>query len=125
MNEMMPQYLARLAELYERQGQRIQLMDNKFWLNNRGIIVPIGPIHLNYSISEDQAHQLMKKFRGALLVRYTEGFKGPSVGEDWYAVICDKFQDLGSFHHENRRQINKGLKYCEVRQVAVSYTHLT
>jgi hypothetical protein len=119
--KMMPQYLARFAELYARQGRRVQIADDKLWVKYGKMILPVGPIHLNYSLSDDQAHRLMKKFPGALLVRHSDGSLRQSSGEDWYAVICDNFKDLGSFPHESRRQIKRGLENCEVRQVDASF----
>jgi hypothetical protein len=117
---MMPQYLLRFAELYERQGRQVEIMDNKLWVNYGRMIVPIGPINMDYSISEEQAHRLMKKVPGSLMVRYTHGYKASSC-EEWYAVICDEFKDLGAFHKKHRWEIKKGLESCTIRQVDAGF----
>ena len=118
---MNSQYLTRFAELFEQRGRRVEVFDNKFWMNNGKMIVHIGPIQLDYSLTEDQAHKLLKKFPGGLLVRFTEGFDIPNNSEEWYAVICDNFKDLGDIRHESRRAIKRGLENCDVRQVDADF----
>ena len=118
---MMPQYLPRFAELYERQGLRVANVNDQLWVNYGRMIVPIGPIHKDYSISEEQAQRLMKEVPGSLMVRYTCDYRETSGFEDWYAVICDEVKDLESFHHKYRWQTKKGLKNCVVRQVDAGF----
>jgi hypothetical protein len=118
---MVPKYLLRFAELYERQGLRVEIMDDNLWVNYGRMIIPIGPIHKDYSISEEQAHRLMKKIPGSLMVRYTYCYQERNNCEDWYAVICDNFEDLGSFPHKYRWQIKSGLKNCTIRQVDAGF----
>jgi hypothetical protein len=117
---MIPGYLTRFAELYERQGRRVEVMDDKFWVNYNRVIVPIGPITIDYSISEEQAHLLMKMIPGSLMVRYTNGYKATSF-EEWYAVTCDEFRDMGTFRHNRRRCIKKGLENCDIRQLDAGF----
>jgi hypothetical protein len=120
-NKMNSPYLTRFAELYAHQGRRVEIMDDKFWVSYDRMIVPIGPIITDYSISDDHAHRLLKKFPGALMVRYTDGSLRPNGGEDWYAVICDSFKELGAYRHESKREIKRGLENCEVRQVDAGF----
>jgi hypothetical protein len=117
---MMPKYINRFAEHYEQQGKRVEILDDKLWVDYHRVVVPIGPITVDYAISDEQAAQLMKKFPGSLMVRYTKDYNCTNC-EEWYAVICDEFKDLESYRHENRRKIKKGLKNCEVRQVDAGF----
>jgi hypothetical protein len=117
---MMSRHLTRFAELYERQGRRFEIMHDKLWTTYGRTIVPIGPITLDYSISEKEAYQLMKKFPGSLMVKYTNGYK-TSCCEDWYAVICEKYVGLEEYKSKHRKEINKGLKKCVIRQVDADF----
>jgi hypothetical protein len=116
-----PKYLNRFAELYERQGRSVRFVNNKFWVKYGRIIVPIGPINIDYSISEEQARQLMKMIPGSLMIRRTHGYQEPGGCEDWYAVISDEFKDLASFRSKHRWEIKKGLENCKVKQVDADF----
>ena len=117
---MESRYISRFAELYERQGRQIEIMGDKFWTSSGRAVIPIGPITRDYSISEDQAHQLMKKFHGALMVKSTNGY-GSSSCDEWYAVICDEFKDLEFYNRKHRYEIKKGLRNCKIRQVDADF----
>jgi hypothetical protein len=85
------------------------------------MIIPVGPPLMDYSISGDQAHRLMKKAPGSLMVRYTYVPKETSGCEDWYAVICDNFKDLDALGRNYRYQIKRGLTNCSIRQVDAGF----
>jgi hypothetical protein len=82
------------------------------------MLVPIGPAQESYNISLEDARDLLKK-SGALLVRGTQGFVEKDVvsDTDWYAVICDRFHDLGQLGAKNRSEVKRGLKNCRVEKV--------
>jgi hypothetical protein len=118
---MIPEYLDRFAKLHEGQGRSIGFLNNKLWVKNGRMIVPVGPAHRDYEISEEQAHQLLKKAPGSLLVKYHSVPKEPSVHGAWYAIIGDNFIALGAYRNKYQKDIKKGLKNCDVRQLDASF----
>ena len=82
------------------------------------VISPLGPARLDYGLSPSQARQTLKGL-GGLLIRWADGFcERPS---EWYAMICDRFQDMASTPSEHRRYIRRGLGNCEIRRVDCEY----
>ena len=120
VTEMMPSYLDRFAELYERQGRQVEIMNGKLWVNYGRLIIPIGPISKDYSISEEQAHQLMKMIPGSLMVRYSHN-NNTNGCKEWYAIICDNFLELGGMRRKRRNEIRRGLKHCDIRQLDAAF----
>jgi hypothetical protein len=121
-NNLTPSYLGRFAELYERLGLSFVIVNGKMWSSYKRMIVPVGPPHLDYSISENKSAQLFRYFPEAVLVRHTGGFEPEKRLEDgWYAVISENCQDLESLSSKTRSEIRRGLKNCVVRQVEANY----
>ena len=112
--------MMRYAELYKRFGTQVEIMNNILWKEYNGMIVPVGPSKLNYSISKEEARFLLSKMKKGLLVRFTEGFSNENCKE-WYAVICDRFVEYTELPNRENRKFIKGFRNCNVQKVEAKY----
>lgn len=107
----------RFAELYEHLGERVEMLEGVPWVEYNRMVIPVGPVKLNFSVSEKKACVLLSRFPNALAVRCTDGFENIHCCNEWYAVICDKFLELVSLSRNTRSKIRRGLKKCIVQRV--------
>jgi len=107
----------RFAELHERLGGKVEMFEGIPWVEYNKMVVPVGPVKLNYSISKEKASFLLSKFPDALLVRCADGFENTNCCKEWYAVICDKFSELNVLSGNTRSKIKRGFKNCAVKRV--------
>lgn len=111
----------RFCELYERLGVKYEFLRDILWLEYNRMIVPLGPVKFDYSISRDEARYLLSRFPRAFLVRSTNGIKESAREYSWYAVVCDKFYELDEISAKSRSEIRRGLKNCAVERVDAGY----
>ena len=112
--------MMRFVELYKRLGTQVVIMNNILWKEYNGMIVPVGPSKMDYSISEEEARFLLSKFKKALLVRYSEGF-GNKNCKEWYAVICDRFVDYTESPKNTRRCLIKSIHNFNAEKVEAKF----
>jgi hypothetical protein len=93
------------------------LGDNVFFRRGN-VISPLGPVQFDYSLSPAQARQALRSL-GGWLIQWGDGFVERPT--EWYAVICDRFQDLTQTPSKHRCEIRRGLGQCEVRRVDSEY----
>ncbi len=106
----------RHQEFLEKQGKPYFLAGGHLWTLYQKMVVPVGPVSQNYSISVKDFRNLLKYFKSAILVRSTTGFV--DFPEEWYCVIRDKFipvADMAS--KEARSKTRKGLKFCTTQKI--------
>jgi len=83
------------AELYEELGVKFEIVNSILWRKYNGMIIPLGPAKLDYSINKEEAKFLLDKLGKALLIRWTDGFNNnpENISNDgWYAVVCYEFK---------------------------------
>lgn len=112
--------LERYIELYNRLGVKTKVVNNILWREYQRMVVPVGPVSLNYDISKKEAEFLLSEFPKALMVRFTCNFNIPSSSE-WYAVICKEFTDISELPSNIRSEIRRGLRNCYVEMVDAEY----
>jgi hypothetical protein len=119
MNDSTPQpaYVERYAEYYRRLGHRCTVLDGRLWIEERRMIMPMGPSAHSYCISADEAKTLLGRSPSAMLVRWTDGFHPGWSSGKWYAVVCRQFQEIEQHDANTRRKIRKALKECTVEKV--------
>jgi hypothetical protein len=81
------------------------------------MIIPVGPVKLDSSVTREQAKFLLKKFPGALLVRTGKGFISDDASSEWYAVVCDRFVEVEELSSNTRSKVRRGGKNCLVKKV--------
>lgn len=111
----------RFIEYLQAKGSDVVLLQGAIWSVYNRMVVPCGPACRDYSISPSQQRALLSHFKGALLVRYTNGFRDPAEDSPWYSVTCNRFLDLGDYTAHFRGMIRKGLKNCTVFRVDAEY----
>lgn len=111
--------IERYAALCERLGRPYQIFKETLWVEYQRMVVPWGPIKLDYLLSSEEATYLLARFPRALLVRTTSDF-GEVSSSNWYAVICDQIPSFGEKSElctQSRRQLRQALDRCVVRSV--------
>lgn len=109
--------IERYAALFEQLGRPYQIFKGSLWVEYQRMVVPWGPINLDYSLTGEEAAHLLARFPRALLVRTTSSFaKIPA--SNWYAMICNQ---IPVFQGENRRQLRQALDRCSVRSVEAEW----
>jgi len=106
---------SRYIEFYKKSGTPFEIVDDKLWVEYNRMVVPVGPVKLDYFISEKEAKNLLLCFPKTLLVRITGGFLSNDMPEGWYALIIDKFVELND--NKYRKEIRRGLRNCRVEMV--------
>ena len=91
------------------------------WRYYNRMIEPLGPASQDYTITPSQQEQLLRHFKKALLLRYTDGIQASDSSPSWYSVACDKFLDFDDFNSHFRTQVRKACKLCVVQQVDAEY----
>jgi hypothetical protein len=115
-------FVDRYRELYENLGIKFIVYKGIIWKEYQKMIIPIGPIKIDYSISEEDYKYLLSQFPKSLLVRTTSNFTLDEKNKtEWYAVIADKFYDLEYLSSNTRSKIRRGLKKCRVEKIDVEY----
>jgi len=112
----------RLLEYYRDSGTDYAVINGVPWIVYQRMVVPVGPVSWDFSISAEQEQFLLTHFKKAVLVRYTDGFHSDVEDGPWYAVTCRKFRDLDQYNSKLRYYIRRGLNRCVVRQVDAEYT---
>lgn len=108
--------IQRYIKFYENSGTKTILVNNNLFREYQKMIIPIGPVKLDYSISKDDAKYLLSKFTTAIMIRSINNFD-IEKNTDWFAVICDNFKETTNLTSNTRSEINKGLKNCIVEKV--------
>jgi hypothetical protein len=116
MNDFINRYL----ELYKKLGVNFIFYKDIIWREYQKMIIPVGPVKLNYSISKNDAKYLLDKFPNSLMVRISSNFNLEKK-TDWYAVIADTFYDLKDLSSNTRSKVRRGLKNCEVKRIDTKY----
>jgi hypothetical protein len=112
-------YLERFSEMLRQKNRRFERIDGQLFVRKRQWIAPLGPASQAYHLNEAQCRELLRKL-GGLWVMWTDGFESPAPGSEWYALVCRRHIPVEEVVSENtRKQIRRGLKRCEVRQVEV------
>jgi hypothetical protein len=115
-------FLERYKEFYDRLGIDYIVYNGLIWRNYQKMIIPSGPVKLNYKITEEEAKYLLSQFKNALMIRVTYGFNlENNYKREWYAVIADKFYPLETYSSKNRNKIKKGLKNTEIKRIDAKY----
>ena len=108
----------RFIEYFKLINQKHCVINNILWTCYNRMIVPVGPIKLDYDIPQDSVKQLFRYFDKGILIRNCKGIS--DVPGEWYAVICNKFRSVDEVESKNRREILRGLKNCEVKKIDAS-----
>lgn len=111
--------IERFAALSERLGRSCQIFKGFLWVEYQRMVVPWGPIKLDYSLTTEEAAHLLARFPHALLVRTTSSF-ARIPASNWYAVICDQIPSLGNkseLSKSSRYELRQALDRCVVRSV--------
>jgi hypothetical protein len=112
-------YTDRYIESLRAKGRRYSLVDGQLFVRRERWIAPLGPAAQAYHLDRSQCRELLRKL-GGLWVMWTDGFDSPDSGSDWHAVICRRHVPVEAVASGNTRsKLRRGLKNCEVRQVAV------
>ena len=110
-------YVDRFAEMLRSKKQRFEVIDGQLFVRKERWVCPLGPAAQAFSLTAEQRRGLLRSL-GGLWVQWTDGFGGPAEAADWYALICRKFVPVEEVASANaRKNIRRGLKRCEVRQV--------
>lgn len=111
--------MPRFLRLYDQRGERYEICGGKVYRRYKGVARPLGPACTDYSLSPTDAHRVMQRL-GTMAIQWTDGFHDlPNTS--WYAVICRTPIDLEALPSKKRREINKGLKNCDVRRIDSEY----
>lgn len=105
----------RYIEFYKYASIPYAIVNDKIYIEYNHMIVPMGPVKLDYSISNKEAKELLRLFPKALLIRTTEGFLKDDTQGGWHVLILNKFIELND--NEHRKEIRRGLRNCRVEMV--------
>ena len=112
----------KFEEYYDSLGVKYERFKGALWLEERKMIVPIGPVKTDYSLSNSDERLLLHRFPSAFIIRYTDGFEdSDNKCKEYYSVICDKFTELEEMTAKNRYKIRNSLKNCDVERVDANY----
>lgn len=110
--------------MYDASGVKFEVVDDILWREYNKIIIPVGPAKMDYTINIESKKFLLSKLPSALLVRATDGFRNvntETIEDRWYAVVCDKFNDINELSAKNRNEINRGLRNCKVERIEANF----
>lgn len=107
--------LNRYIEFFEARKQPHVVVNGTLYYVSSRVVRAWGPASLPYSLTCDQAQALCRQLGGHIVI-HTRGFT-EQPRQNWYAVICDRFQRLEDLKAKHRSEINRGLRNSEVRQV--------
>jgi hypothetical protein len=106
----------RYKDLFQKLGYKTILLNGILWKEYQKMVVPVGPVNKNYFISVREQEDLLRYFKGSILVRTTTGFI--DYPNQWYCIILDKYINLEKMtSKEGRRKVEQGLKNCLVRRI--------
>jgi len=111
-------WIRRHLEVLDYNGTPHAAVGDKVFFRRGKVVSPLGPVKLDYSLTPSQARQTLKGL-GGWVIHWGYGFVERPT--EWYAVICDKFQDLAGTPSKHRSEIRRGLGNCEVRLVDCEY----
>jgi hypothetical protein len=112
-------YLERYAEMLRSKNRRFELVDGQLFVRKQRWIVPMGPVARAYALDAEQCRVLLRKL-GGLWVQWTDGLGPQTDGSEWYALVCRKHVSVEGVASANaRKNIRRGIRRCEVRQVDV------
>lgn len=110
-------YVDRFAEMLRAKDQRFEIVAGQLFVRKAHWISPLGPVGQTFALDRAQCRGLLRKLGGGW-VQWTDGFGGPAEANDWYAMVCRKFVPVEEVVSANaRKNIRRGLRRCEVRQV--------
>lgn len=71
-------FISKFLKLYEALEIKAVSFKGHIWREYQRMITPLGPVKLDYSITDDEAKYLLSQFPQALLIRWTDGFDNQS-----------------------------------------------
>lgn len=112
-------YVERFAEMLRAKNQRYELVNGQLFVRKGQWIMPLGPAQQSYALTPEQSRELLRSL-GGLWVQWTDGFGPQAEASEWYALVCRRFVPVDEMASPNaRKNIRRGLRRCEVRQVDV------
>ncbi len=111
----------RFSELFDTLGVQFEVVRGFIWVDYSRMVVPIGPIKVDYSISEEEARFLLSRFSKTFAVRFTSGFTNARADNGWYAVILKDFKQLLDLSKNTRKKIRSGSRNCTVRRLDAKF----
>ena len=105
----------RYQELLRKQDKPYLVLADHLWTVYQRMVIPVGPINQDYSVSIKDTQCLLKYFKKAVLVRTTRGFLDSP--KEWYCIISDKYVDMEEMSGNVRSKIKRGLKNCLIKEI--------
>ena len=111
--------IERFAEMLRAKNQRFELVAGQLFVRKERRIAPLGPVQQPYALTPAQCRDLLQSL-GGLWVQWTDGFGPHAETSQWFALTCRRFVPVEEMTSANaRKNIRRGLRRCEVRQVDV------
>jgi hypothetical protein len=111
----------KLSQWLEAQRIPYMMHEQVLWYSDRNMIQPLAPFHQQVQLDEDLKQELFARFDAGLIRWYGRVDQRKLNGFDWYVVGKQYQACLADLKPLIRKEIESGLRMCDVRRVDASY----